>query len=183
MFYVDLGFRHITDWAGADHMLFLLALTLPMTWKDWRVLIRWVTAFTVGHSLTLAFAALEWVAVPSNWVEFAIAATIAATGILHLFAHFKLPKHGWIISLIFGGIHGLGFGSYYAFISQSESFWWAWIPFNLGIELGQLAVVAVLIFVYSVAVNLAFLKKGYKWLLLGVVLTVSFQMMVDRFNF
>ena len=65
--------------------------------------------------------------------------------------NFYLSKAGPYLSLVFGGIHGLGFGSYYSFIAQNDSFWWGWLPFNIGIELGQIFIVVVLLFVYSIS--------------------------------
>ncbi len=183
MFYVELGIRHITDFAGFDHMLFLLALTLPLIWKQWKTLLLWVSYFTIGHSISLALAANGWVKIPADFVEWSIALTIALTVLLHMATSFKVKKFHGIMGLVFGLVHGLGFGSYYALIAQSDRFWWAWLPFNLGIELGQLMVVAALVFVYSVALALGMKQRTYQWLLSGVVLTLSAQMLIERMPF
>lgn len=76
MFYIELGIRHILDIEGYDHMLFLIALTLPLTFKEWKQVIWWVTSFTFGHSLTLGLAATDIIVVKSNWVELGISLTI-----------------------------------------------------------------------------------------------------------
>ena len=133
MFYFNLGIRHITDLEAYDHMLFLLALTLPLSFGQWKATLKWITAFTLGHSLSLALAATEMIRIPSNWVELGIAITISMTVGYHLINGFKVVQGAMWLSGIFGLIHGLGFGSYYSFITHSDSFWWAWIPFNLGI--------------------------------------------------
>jgi hypothetical protein len=88
--------------------------------------------------------------------------------------------HGIWIAGLFGLIHGFGFGSYYTFIAQSESFWWAWLPFNAGIEAGQIAVVLCLLFVYSIFQKFDGRSSAYRWLLSGVVLTLSVQMILNR---
>lgn len=180
MFYFNLGVRHITDWQGYDHMLFLLALTLPLSFSLWKPTLRWITAFTLGHSISLAVSALGWVSLPGAWIELAIAVTIAFTVVIHALAGFKVMAHGIWIAGLFGLIHGFGFGSYYTFIAQSESFWWAWLPFNAGIEAGQIAVVLCLLFVYSIFQKFDGRSSAYRWLLSGVVLTLSVQMILNR---
>ena len=101
MFYFNLGVRHITDWQGYDHMLFLLALTLPLSFSLWKPTLRWITAFTLGHSISLAVSALGWVSLPGAWIELAIAVTIAFTVVVHALAGFKVMAQwymvGWII--------------------------------------------------------------------------------------
>ena len=106
MFYFNLGIRHITDLQGYDHMLFLLALTLPLSFSLWKPTLKWITAFTLGHSISLAISALGWVALPAAWVELAIAVTIALTVLVHLFTGFKVLSQGmWIAGLFLSLIH------------------------------------------------------------------------------
>ena len=182
MFYFNLGIRHITDLEGYDHMLFLLALTLPLSFVQWKATLKWVTAFTIGHSLSLAIAALAWVKPPSNWVELGLALTIALTVVYHLINGFRVAQGAMWMAGFFGLIHGLGFGSYYAFIAQSDSFWWAWIPFNVGIEAGQILVVLALLFVYWTVEKIWRNPKAMRWMLSGVILTLSIQMILDRLS-
>ena len=122
MFYFNLGVRHITDWQGYDHMLFLLALTLPLSFSLWKPTLRWITAFTLGHSISLAVSALGWVSLPGAWIELAIAVTIAFTVVVHALAGFKVMAHGIWIAGLFGLIHGFGFGSYYTFLPKASLF-------------------------------------------------------------
>lgn len=183
MFYIELGIRHITDWQGFDHMLFLLALTLPLGFAQWKATLKWVTAFTVGHSISLAVAALEWVQVPGDLVELGIAVTIALTALVHAIGGFKILAGGAWMAGVFGLIHGLGFGNYYGFIAQNDQFWWAWVPFNVGIEVGQLLIVVALLFVYWAAQKIGAKPLAYRWLLTGVILTLSGQMILERWAF
>ena len=182
MFYFNLGIRHITDLEAYDHMLFLLALTLPLSFGQWKATLKWITAFTLGHSLSLALAATEMVRPPSEWVELGIAITIVMTVGYHLINGFKVVHGEMWLSGIFGLIHGLGFGSYYSFIAQSDSFWWAWIPFNLGIEAGQILVVLALLFVYWAVEKIWHDPKAIKWMISGMILTLSIQMILDRLS-
>ena len=183
MFYFNLGVRHITDLEAYDHMLFLLALTLPFSFGQWKATLKWITVFTLGHSLSLAFAATEVIRMPSYWVELGIAITISMTVGYHLINGFKVVQGAIWLSGIFGLIHGLGFGSYYSFITQNDSFWWAWIPFNLGIEAGQVLVVLALLFVYWAVEKILRNTKATKWMLSGMILTLSIQMILDRLSF
>ena len=85
--FAGLGFRHIVNSAAADHVLFLLALAAIYRPRDWRDALWVVTAFTVGHSITLALAVTNTLALPTAWVEFLIPVTIVATGIENLLVH------------------------------------------------------------------------------------------------
>ena len=183
MFYFNLGVRHITDLEAYDHMLFLLALTLPFSFGQWKAILKWITSFTLGHSISLALAATEVIRIPSHWVELGIAITISMTVGYHLINGFKVVQGAIWLSGIFGLIHGLGFGSYYSFITQNDSFWWAWIPFNLGIEAGQVLVVLALLFVYWAVEKILRNTKATKWMLSGMILTLSIQMILDRLSF
>lgn len=180
MFYVELGLRHILDLQGYDHMLFLIALTLPLTFKEWKQVIWWITSFTLGHSLTLGLTATAIISVESNWVELGISVTIFLTAAFHLIRNFSLSQAAPYLSLIFGAVHGLGFGSYYAFIAQNDSFWWAWLPFNIGIELGQILIVVVLLFVYSISQKIGVQLQMLRALITGAVLTLSTLMILER---
>ena len=180
MFYVNLGMRHITDLEGYDHMLFLLALTLPLSLKNWKPMLRWITAFTLGHSLALGLSAMELLKVPSGYIELAIALSIGVTAVLHLLSGFKVNRMGMLVSGVFGIVHGLGFGSYYSFIAQSDSFWWAWIPFNLGIELGQIMVVLAVLLVYWFIEKMSVRPQTYRLVISGGILALSFQMILER---
>ena len=180
MIYVNLGIRHITDLQGFDHMLFLIALTLPLSVRNWKPILSWVTAFTIGHSIALALTASELLIVPSSLIELAIALSIGVTAALHLFLGFKVNRMGMWIAGSFGLVHGFGFGSYYSFIAQSDSFWWAWIPFNLGIELGQFIVVLAVILVYWFLDRINIKPQVYRLVISGGILVLSFQMILER---
>jgi hypothetical protein len=144
--FVHLGFRHIVNAAALDHILFLLALAAIYRGRDWRDSLWVVSAFTVGHSITLALAATGAVRIPSRLTEFLIPLTIVATGMENLVvrARSHLPFRGRyrpIFAGVFGLVHGAGFADYLQRLFSGSIV----IPlfgFNVGIELGQLVVLA-----------------------------------------
>mgnify|MGYP006423848271 CR=1 FL=1 len=145
-----LGFGHIADWQGYDHMLFLLALCGGYTLKQWRSLLILVTAFTIGHSFSLALATLNLVAFSAQWVELLIPVTIALTSISNLrpgsFSHG--PRFGFRYAMagIFGLIHGLGFSSYLQeLLGGGSSILLPLLGFNIGLEIGQLMIVGLIV--------------------------------------
>src|SRR5688500_8655382 len=142
-----MGFRHIADPAALDHVLFLLALAAIYQGRDWRAAVSVVTAFTVGHSLTLALAATGAVALPTEVIEFLIPVTIVATGIENLAVRGRptAPPGGRyrpVFAGVFGLVHGAGFANYLRGLF-SGSIVVPLFGFNAGIELGQLMILAV----------------------------------------
>ena len=136
--FLRLGFSHILD--GIDHLLFVLCLVLPI--RKIRPLIGVVTAFTVAHSITLSLAALGVVALPSRWVESAIAASVLLAALNNLFP--VVSGRRWVVAFAFGLIHGFGFASVLAELGlPRDALLLALVGFNVGVELGQLAIVAV----------------------------------------
>lgn len=152
--YVREGVWHI--WIGFDHILFLLALLLPAVgirrqnqWQAvaafkpalWDVL-KIVTAFTVAHSITLSLATLGFINLPSRWVESIIAASVVIAALNNIFPFF--PERRWFIAFFFGLIHGFGFATVLADLGlPSSAMALALVGFNVGVEVGQLAIVAV----------------------------------------
>jgi hypothetical protein len=151
--YVREGVWHI--WIGFDHILFLISLLLPAVgfwagrrWQPadrfgqaaWEV-VRVVTAFTLAHSITLTLATLGWVSLPSRWVESAIAASVVLAALNNVWPLFQGRR--WWVAFIFGLIHGFGFASVLADLGLPQDVLaLALLGFNLGVELGQLAIVA-----------------------------------------
>jgi hypothetical protein len=148
------GVWHI--WIGFDHILFLVALLLPAVFerraRRWvgvarfgqaaREVIAVVTAFTLAHSITLSLAALEWVSLPSRWVESAIAASVVVAAANNLRP--LIGGRRWMVAFGFGLIHGFGFASVLSELGlPPSSLAWGLAGFNIGVELGQLAIVLV----------------------------------------
>jgi hypothetical protein len=144
--FLGLGFRHILDLAALDHLLFLVALAAIYHGREWAGAIGVVTAFTVGHSITLALAATSAARLPTPWIEFLIPLTIVATGLENLVA---VDRHGAphvrryrvLLAGGFGLVHGAGFANTLRELLEG-SIVRPLLGFNLGIELGQLLVLA-----------------------------------------
>jgi len=166
--YLHLGFDHIADLRGYDHILFIVALSAGYGLPHWRHLLVLVTAFTVGHSVTLALATLRLVSVSTAWVEFLIPVTILATGVYTLLETRARPEHlpeersgplraqrvKYVMALLFGLIHGLGFSTFLrAVLGDEESIALPLFSFNVGLEVGQVAILACILAVGGAAVR------------------------------
>lgn len=160
-FYLQMGFDHISDLAGFDHILFLVALCAVYRIEQWRNLLILVTAFTLGHSITLALASLGILTISSELIEFLIPTTILLTALYNVFGHRTPPgtrRMGWnyAMALFFGLIHGMGFSNYFrALLMDDSSIFVPLLGFNLGIELGQLLIVALIVGVAFACLRLA----------------------------
>lgn len=163
--YLLLGYEHIVNIAALDHILFIIAFMAPFQTKNWVKILVGLSLFTLGHSITLSLAALDVVTVNKAWVEFLIPLTIVLTALLNLTKLGQDPKtkiKPWI-ALLFGLIHGLGFSNYYEMLVMGENkYWSALIPFNLGIELGQL-VIGLILLLAMVVHQYMLNKKARDW--------------------
>jgi HupE / UreJ protein len=157
--YLRLGFDHITDLGGYDHILFVVALCAVYTLRQWRQVLVLVTAFTLGHSLTLALATLRLVNYSIDLIELLIPITIFITAVVNLIfpappidssnpankltvSRNRWPRYG--LALSFGLIHGLGFSSYLrSLLGREADIIGPLFAFNLGLELGQLLIVMI----------------------------------------
>ena len=154
--YLHLGFDHIVAVGAFDHILFIVALAAGYGLNHWRHLLVLVTAFTLGHSITLALATLRLVSVSGTLVEILIPLTILATGIYNIFEtrtpaeHPELPgrqqRVKYAMALVFGLIHGLGFSTYLrAMLGDEEGIALPLFSFNVGLELGQIGILAAVL--------------------------------------
>ena len=185
--YINLGFQHISDLAGYDHILFLLALCAVYSIDQWRRLFILVTAFTVGHSITLALSSFGWVVIPSHIIEFLIPVTILITAIRNVAVpasdqltddQGNMTGH-YLVALCFGFIHGMGFSNYFrALMMDSSSITIPLLGFNLGIEIGQLLVVSIIVIVASVVVKFAQVKhRDWNLFISGAAAGISIVLM------
>lgn len=190
--YLQLGIRHIADLRGYDHILFVAALVAAWPLSAWRRLLVLVTAFTLGHSVTLALATLQLVTVNSAWVEFLIPVTIAATALGAIRqvrtedAAADATDRAFAIryagAAVFGLIHGLGFSNFLrAALGQEESLFLPLLAFNVGLEVGQLLIVASVLALGALATGVLGLPR--RWWVIGVstvILFVALRMAADR---
>ena len=185
-FYFDLGWHHIIAWNALDHLLFVLALTAVYVIGNWKQVLVLVTAFTIGHSLTLALSVFDIIRINNNWVEFLIPCTIIITAGLNLIEKNFKPKSlrlNYFLALFFGLIHGLGFANAIRFmIAGDEGVGWSLFGFNIGLEAGQIVVVTGILVLSFLVVNKAGLnRKWWVWTLSVVVLVKASIMVWERF--
>tara|TARA_B100000768_G_scaffold71892_1_gene68948 strand:+ start:2360 stop:2935 length:576 start_codon:yes stop_codon:yes gene_type:complete len=145
LFYFELGLFHVLDWSAYDHLLFIIALTIPFSFKQFKMLFWIVTFFTLGHSFSLFFSAYGIYKPPEKIIEILIPITIVFTGINNILKTNKTNSSNLtviIISVFFGLIHGFGFGNYFNQISfPLESKINPLIGFAIGVETSQLIIV------------------------------------------
>jgi hypothetical protein len=185
--YFGLGTEHILTWEAMDHILFVAALCLRYQIRDWRKVVVLVTAFTIGHSLTLALSALHLVHINTRLIEFLIPLTILATACNNLFQRAGQVEHPsrlpliYFFALFFGLIHGLAFASTFLSLEGREGLLLHLFAFNLGIEAAQLLVVAIILTISFIFVQLIRLKRiWWVWGVSTLVLIASLKMAVDR---
>jgi hypothetical protein len=164
------GLQHICDWKGYDHILFVCALCIPFAASEWKKLLILITAFTVGHSITLALSVLNILQIPQNAVEFLIPLTIIFTCVHNIIKRrqqIKTTSFNFIAAAFFGCIHGLGF-SYLlkSLLGKEGSIIGPLFSFNLGLEAGQLIIVAGIL-VISLTLPLFFKIKKEQSILIA----------------
>ena len=163
IFYLRLGFDHILDINAYDHLLFLVAMSLPFVFKQSRLLLLLVTAFTIGHTLSLWAASAGIIRFSSNWIEFLIPMTILLTALHTLYWNNSLERKPslsfFVLACFFGIIHGLGFSGYFSMVFQQKSIGFPLLYFTLGIELAQLVIVAFVVVRNSILSNIFRVSK------------------------
>ena len=154
LFYLQLGWEHIISKDALDHQLFILALIAIFSFRDWKKVLILVTAFTIGHSLTLVLSALDVFRFPSDWVEFLIPCTIVFTALDNIIFsknEKKLIQLNYYLALLFGLIHGMGFAnSVRMMLANEQDITFPLFGFNVGLELGQIVVVAIALFIHYI---------------------------------
>jgi len=171
--YFQIGLHHVLDIQAYDHVLFMMALVLPFTFKDWKRLLFSVTLFTAGHTTALLLSVYEILVIKASIVELLIPITILSTAVFNLFTIGKTNRKEnlnliFLITLFFGIIHGLGFSNYFKTLlgGSSNSKLVPLLEFALGIEGAQITVVvAMLIVAYGVQSLFKFSRRD--WILVG----------------
>jgi len=187
LIYFNMGLKHVLDITAYDHVVFLVALLIPYTFKDWKRVFLLVSLFTLGHTLALILSVFGIVSVSVTVVEFLIPITIFITALYHLFTAGKTAKKDSIsfiilVTLFFGLIHGLGFSNYFntIMVGSGISKLVPLLEFALGIEAAQIIVVfAVLLFTYILQTFFRFSKRDWALVLSGCIIGVILPMILE----
>ena len=192
--FLRLGFEHIADIRGYDHILFIVALCAGYEPRHWKKLLVLVTAFTVGHSITLALATLDLITINDALVEFLIPLTIFTTAVINILT--SSPEEGglvegkrvrvlkYFLALGFGLIHGMGFSNFLrALLGGEEGIVFPLFGFNVGLELGQICIVLAVLVLTFLVVRLARMRR-HDWILVlsGATAGVALVLMVERLS-
>jgi HupE / UreJ protein len=184
-FYFKLGWEHIISKDALDHQLFIAAIAAIYLLKDWRQVLILVTAFTIGHSLTLALSVYDVIRFSSKWVEFLIPITIVITAFLNFFQRnftARSIRINYFLALFFGLIHGMGFANTIRFmLAQDQKLGWGLFGFNLGLEAGQIVVVLLLLLIAYIVVNV-FKANRREWVIFlsAAVFSLALKMVLER---
>ena len=184
--YFTLGLEHILDVGAYDHMAFVIALTALYQISDLNRILILITAFTLGHSVTLALATLKLVSVNVPLVEFLIPLSILITAISNLFIKEEsLRKRNvhvnYLLAAVFGLIHGLGFSNYLqAILGSEESILKPLFAFNIGLEVGQIIIVGLFLFISFIFVSvLGTNRRDWKMIVSSMVAGVALVLSLD----
>lgn len=182
------GIQHITDFNGYDHILFLIVLCSGYSITQWKNIVLNITAFTIGHSLTLALSLVNIIVIDSTLIEFLIPITIIITCLYNLknrnTVFLKTQRITYWVTACFGLIHGLGFATLLKqMLNKQQSIVMPLFSFNLGLEVGQLLIITVIILL-SLLLTFIFRIKQPNWnfFVSSAVFGIAFMMAIERFN-
>ncbi len=166
--YLRLGFWHIADLSAYDHIVFIVTLCSSYLLTDWKRVLWLTTAFTIGHSITLAMSVFKIILFPPEIIELLIPITILVSSVFNAFNYNnqqeKLISLKYLITVFFGFIHGCGFSNYLntILVGESESIWQQLLSFNIGLEIGQVIIVGVILILSMIFVKLFHVEHS-KW--------------------
>lgn len=185
LFYLQLGWEHIFSLDALDHQLFVMVLVVMFSFKDFKKLLILITAFTIGHSITLALSVLDVFRLPSDWVEFLIPLTIVITAFDNILMRNKnqnLMKINYWLALIFGLVHGMGFANIARMtMAEEQNIFVPLLGFNIGLELGQIVVVFVFLLIAFVLNSIFKIsKKDWIFFISSGVFALALKMTLER---
>jgi hypothetical protein len=186
--YFGLGKSHILDYAnGYDHIIFVVALCALYLTREWKQILILVTAFTIGHSITLALSTLRIISAKTELIEFLIPLTIFITAVSNLFKNEnnlagRSVQMNYFFAGFFGLIHGLGFSSYLrSILGKDENIITQLFAFNLGLEFGQLIIVAIFMAAAFILVDLCGLnRRDWKMVISSAIAGIALVLMKEN---
>lgn len=185
--YFELGMEHILDPRGYDHIMFVIALCTVFVFGDWKKVLILVTAFTIGHSITLGLATLNVIRVNTALIEFLIPVTILLTAVSNIFSRTNTIRRSkiqtnYILALFFGFIHGMGFSNYLrALLGKDESIFTQLFAFNIGLEAGQIIVVSFFLLITFIFIDIFRIsRRDWRLVISSAIIGIAFTMMADN---
>ncbi|MBU2525722.1 MAG: HupE/UreJ family protein [Bacteroidetes bacterium] len=185
IFYFKLGLFHVLDINAYDHLLFLVILTVPYVFKDWKRVLLLVTMFTLGHTFSLVLSVYGVVSINKSLVEFLIPLTILISALYNLFTAGKVSKNErvgllFFAALFFGLIHGLGFSTYFKTVVGSGDKLLPLLEFALGIEAAQLLIVIIVLFLSFIFQTIfRFSKRDWVLVTSSMVIGIALLLLID----
>ena len=185
-FYLKLGFEHIANLNGIDHILFLIVLCAAYKTNEWKNILRLATAFTVGHSVTLFLVSFGIFSLPSHIIKILIPLTIILTALDNVIKKEAQGKtsgmrRNYFIALFFGLIHGMDFSNYFkALIMSPDEIVIPLLGFNIGIELAQLLIVFFILGVAYLTLNILKLRhRDWNLFISGAAVGIALLSMIE----
>ena len=189
-FYIKLGLEHVLDFGAYDHILFLAALAVPFSFKQWKQVVILATVFTVAHCTSLALSAYDILKVDVGLIEFLIPVTIALTALFNVYRALKDRGHTGIFftglaTAFFGLIHGFGFSNYFNMLmAEEEQKLLPLLGFATGIEFSQVAIILLMLLVAWLVQDVLGLNKKYFILTTSILIVlITIPMLMDTFPF
>ena len=184
--YFTLGIEHLTDLAGYDHILFLTVLCGIYELRDWKKILFLITAFTLGHSLTLILCVYDKVNLPTVWIEFFIPVTILIAACYNIFQKNSKQVNinfRYASTVLFGLIHGMGFSNYLRnFLSPEDGIVTKLLAFNVGLEAGQIFIVMIVLAISFIVLQVFKApRKDWTLFLSSAILGIALIMAIERF--
>ena len=185
-FYLKLGFWHVLDLDGLDHLYFIITLAIPYTFRQGKKLLWWVTLFTLGHTISLIGNFYADIPISSYWIELLIPITIALNSIPLIFTKLQNSSFykGYFLSsttVIFGIIHGLGFGRYFKMLITDENVSFSLFSFALGVEFAQIIIVFNVLVISLIVINILRQERNSWQLLVGaLIISQAISMIFER---
>jgi len=184
--YFSLGWQHILDWKGYDHILFVSVLCGVYLLQDWRKVLVLVTAFTIGHSITLALSVFNFVRINTDLIEFLIPVTIVVTAFVNIISKRNKQQLAWTsycFALFFGLIHGLGFSNFLkSILGKEQNIAGPLFAFNIGLEFGQLLIVLGVLIISSILMTVCKVqRREWNLFLSSSIFGIALVMAIERF--
>lgn len=189
-FNVQYGINHVLDINAYDHVLFLIVLTIPYLFRDWKRVFLLVSTFTIGHTVSLVLAAYDIVSVNGQLIEFLIPVTILIVAVFNVFTAGKGPQKSkvgvlFFSTLFFGLIHGLGFArEFHMLVGKTDSKLELLVEFALGIEISQIIIVFCVLFLgYIMQTIFRFSRRDWMMVISAIVVGLVIPMIMRRWIF